>query len=182
MTMLRITVLQRKVASSRIVSYKIRTDDGRTIETTPEDLKRHIEDGQILVTNMTLTSNGRLVKSFRGHKAVKKDQQADFHPVKNIHKQVEPAINNDVQMFEQFEIGTPFSYRLNNIDNSEWKQAIFLGKQDDKFYFLDEQSPSVQGFSTDFLNRQKYFKFRTDDNDPVKVQMLLSRMSTKATK
>lgn len=187
MVVLKITVLQRKMQSRRVVSYQIKTDKGIISNVTPEDLKKHIENGQILVTNMTLTSDGRLVKSYRGPRTVRKDQGTDFRAVEHENdldadRQAKQEISESLKMFEQLEPGMPFTFKLKTVENSGWKQAVYVGKRNDKHYFIDEQSPSMQGFSDDFLNRQSYFLFRTDDNDPIKVQNLLSRLETKSNK
>lgn len=184
---LKITVLQRKIQSRRVVSYQIKTDKGIISNVTPEDLKKHIENGQILVTNMTLTSDGRLVKSYRGPRAVRKNQETDFRAVEHNNdldadRQLNQELSESLKMFEQLEPGMPFTFKLQTVENSEWKQAVYVGKRNDRHYFIDEQSLGMQGFSDDFLNRQSYFQFRTDDNDPVKVQNLLNRLAVKTNK
>lgn len=189
--MLRITVVQRTQQSGksgksgRFTMYKIRTDDGRCWNVTPEDLKEHIRNGTIFVTNMTLTSNGRLVKAYRGKKTTEK---APFRSSLDPRKPLESSQDADaiqesleiksdeLKLFESLVVGQPFTYRLRNNGLDRWRQAIYVGRKEDTFYFIDETtSTGMSGFQKSFLSRQTQLDFKIDDNDPVKVEMLLKQ-------
>lgn len=64
--MLKVSVISKVKKGQRIVNYKIKTDDGRVALVDADDFKKYIANGSVYVHNMTLTSDGKLVDSFRG--------------------------------------------------------------------------------------------------------------------
>ena len=64
--MLKVSVLSKVKKGKRIVNYQIKTDDGRVVLVNADDFKKYIANGNVYVHNMTLTSDGKLVDSFRG--------------------------------------------------------------------------------------------------------------------
>lgn len=73
--MLKVSVISKVKKGQRIVNYKIKTDDGRVVLVNADDFKKYIANGSVYVHNMTLTSDGKLVDSFRGPNKRKQEKR-----------------------------------------------------------------------------------------------------------
>ena len=173
--MLKVTVISKVKKGQRIVNYKIKTDDGRVVFVNADDFKKYIANGGVYVHNMTLTSDGKLVDSFRGPNKKKRVIQTE-HATKD--KELEKRLSS-LELFKQLQPGQPFTYRLiNDADPGEWKQAIYINYTNRLFYFYDGSGQNgVQAFQERFLAEQKAMEFSCGNNIPEEVTRLTDRMT-----
>lgn len=159
--------------------------NGAEAVVTPETLKRYVAEGKVYLTNMTLTSDGKLVDSFRNTK--KKDSSID-KSTQNTGKKGEEKMNKSeaVEFFESLESGMPFRFAVKDIerpDEIHWKQALYIGFADGLHKFIDESTYcSLSAFSNNFLQKQNMLLLDKDNNDPMTVQSLMLRVQSMANK
>lgn len=173
--MLKVTVISKVKKGQRIVNYKIKTDDGRVVLVNADEFKKYIANGGVYVHNMTLTSDGKLVDSFRGPNKKKRVIQTE-HATKD--KELEKRMRS-IELFKQLQPGQPFTYRLVDADGTgEWKQAIYINYTHKLFYFYDGSGQNgVQAFSERFLTEQQAMEFSCSNNIPEEVARLTAKMT-----
>lgn len=176
--MLKVSVISKVKKGQRIVNYKIKTDDGRVVLVNADEFKKYIANGSVYVHNMTLTSDGKLVDSFRGPNKRKQEKRTIQTNHATIDKELEKRMRS-IELFKQLQPGQPFTYRLVDADGTgEWKQAIYINYTHKLFYFYDGSGQNgVQAFSERFLTEQQAMEFSCSNNIPEEVARLTAKMT-----
>ena len=81
---------------NQIYGYRLRDNSGLTRDVKPEALKNAIKAGQIYITNLTLTSDNRLVDTNTGSDKIKQKQEVGL----TIEKKIEQGLLHEIGEIE----------------------------------------------------------------------------------
>lgn len=158
-----LTVIKKLKHGQQITGYIVENKSKQKAYVTQQRLKDLIRSGEVILQNMTLTSDNKLVEQTRGHR----QKQS-----KTTQKQ------RAIEFFESLSAGEPFTFMIKNVGN--WKQAVFCEERNGVFYFYDLNAMgAAQGFQRTYLENQTALEFRKDDNDPIEVAKIIQALENR---